>query len=75
MSILTQFASNAVLESAYAWLCGRRGDCSANSDIWNFRRCRQREKERIKDELLSGNYRFWLLSRITLKTGDETDLW
>src|SRR5258708_36563926 len=34
----------------------------------------QVEKQRIKDELRSGNYRFSLLSRITLKTSDETDL-
>jgi hypothetical protein len=75
MTILAQLASDDVLDSASAWLCRRRRDYSATSDIWNFRRCWQREKQRIKDELLSGNYRFSLLSRITLKTGDETDLW
>lgn len=40
----------------------------------SFRRCWQREKERIKDKLLAGYFRFALLSRITLKTGDETGL-
>jgi hypothetical protein len=43
--------------------------------VWAFRRDWVREKERIKGELLSGNYRFSLLSRITLKDGDDTDLW
>src|SRR5271154_862137 len=75
MSILAQLASDDVLDGAYAWLCRRRRDYSANSDIWNLRRCWQREKERVKDELLLGNHRFSLLSRITLKTGEETDLW
>jgi hypothetical protein len=53
MSILAQPASDDVLDSAYDWLCRRRRDYSANSDIWNFRRCWQREKERIKNELLA----------------------
>ena len=51
MSILAQLASDDVLESAYEWLCRRRWDYSANSDIWSFRRCWQREKLRIKGEL------------------------
>jgi RNA-directed DNA polymerase len=75
MTILAQITSDDVLDSAYQWLCRRRQDYPANSDVWSFRRCWQREKERIKDQLLAGNYRFALLSRITLKTGDETDLW
>ncbi|MGO9682625.1 MAG: hypothetical protein ACLPTZ_08565 [Beijerinckiaceae bacterium] len=33
------------------------------------------EKEKIKRELLSGDYRFSLLSRITLQDGEDTDLW
>ena len=64
-----------MLDSAYEWLCRRRRNYSANSDIWQFRRCWSQEKERIRDELLAGNYRFSLLSRITLQTGDESDLW
>jgi RNA-directed DNA polymerase len=75
MTILAQLASDDVLDSAYEWLCRRRRDYSANSDVWSFRRCWRHEKLQIKNELLSGNYRFSLLSRITLKTGDETDLW
>jgi len=74
MSILAQLASDDVLDSAYQWLCQRRRDYSANSDVWNFRRRWQVEKQRIEDELRSGNDRFPLLSRITLKTSDETDL-
>lgn len=47
----------------------------ANSEVWAFRRCWPREKEQIKAELLSGSYRFSLLTRMTLKDGDDTDLW
>lgn len=75
MTIVAQLASDDVLDAAYQWLCRRRRDYSANSDIWNFRRGWSQEKQRIKEELLAGNYRFSLLSRITLTTGEETDLW
>jgi hypothetical protein len=75
MSIIPQLASDDVLDSAYAWLCRRRRAYSANSDVWSFRRGWLREKAQIKDQLLSGNYRFSLLARVTLKDSDETDLW
>lgn len=75
MTILAQITSDAVLDSAYEWLCRRRRDYSANSDVWALRRNWPREKEQIRRELLSGNYRFSLLSRITLKDGEDTDLW
>ena len=55
VTILAQLVSDDVLDSAYAWLCRRRRDYSANSDVWSFRQCWPREKERIKAELLSGN--------------------
>ena len=74
-AIIEQLASDDVLDSAYEWLCRRRREYSANSDVWAFRRDWSREKEQIKDELLSGNYRFSLLTRITLKDGEDTDLW
>jgi hypothetical protein len=75
MAIIEQLASNDMLDSAYEWLRRRRRDYSANADVWAFRRDCPREKERIKGELLSGDYRFSLLSRITLKDGEQTDLW
>ena len=38
-----------------------------------FRREWMHEKKQIRDELRAGNYRFSLLTRITLKDGEETD--
>lgn len=75
MPIIAQITSDAVLDRAYEWLCRRRRDYSANSDVWTLRRDWAREKEQIKGELLSGNYCFSLLTRITLKDGEDTDLW
>jgi hypothetical protein len=71
---LTRLLCDDVLDAAYEWLCRRRRDYSANADVWAFRRCWPHEKERIKRELLSGNYRFALLSRITFGNGEEADL-
>jgi RNA-directed DNA polymerase len=64
-----------VPDSAYAWLCQRRLEYSANADVWAFRRRWPREREQMKQELRAGSYRFSLQTRITLKNGDETDLW
>jgi hypothetical protein len=75
MTILAELASDDVLEEAYEWLCRRRRDYSANADVWAFRRRWNQEKDRIKSDLLSGDYRFSLLSRVTLANGDEVDLW
>jgi hypothetical protein len=75
MPILAQLASDDVLDSAHEWLCRRRRDYSPNADVWAFRRDWPREKEQIKADLLSGNYRFSLLTRITLNDGEDTDLW
>jgi RNA-directed DNA polymerase len=73
--ILAQLASDDVLEAAYEWLCRRRRDYSPNADVWAFR-CRwAQEKNRIKNELWSGGYRFSLLTRVTLQNDDEIDLW
>jgi hypothetical protein len=43
MPILAQLASGHVLDTAYEWLCRRRRDYSANSDVWAFRRDWQAE--------------------------------
>ena len=75
MTIFAQITFDDVLDSAYEWPCRRRRDYSANSDVWALGRCRPREKEKIKDELHAGSYRFSLLSRMMLKDGEETDLW
>jgi RNA-directed DNA polymerase len=68
-------ASDAVLDAAFAWLCRRRRDWSADADIWSFQRNWRDEKERLKDALLSGRFRFGLLERVTKADGSEGDLW
>ena len=75
MTILADFVSNGVLEEAYEWLRRRRRDYSANANVWSFRRRWSQEKDRINSDLLAGDYRFALLSRVTLSDGDEVDLW
>ena len=68
-------ASDEVLDAAFAWVCQRRRDWSANADIWSFRRDWPDEKRRLKDALLAGQFRFGLLARVTEADGSEADLW
>jgi hypothetical protein len=73
VTFLDQLASDDVLDAAYDWLCRRRWEYSANSDVWAFRRHWPHEKERIKNELHAVSFRFSLLSRITPKDGEDTN--
>jgi RNA-directed DNA polymerase len=70
-----QLASDAVLDGAFDWLCRRRLNYSANADVWALRRDWSREKQIIRNELAAGDYRFSLLSRVTLSSGEDIDLW
>jgi RNA-directed DNA polymerase len=74
-SLTAALASDAVLDAASAWVCRRRRDWPADADIWSFRRNWRDEKERLKDALLSGRFRFGLLQRVTKADGGEADLW
>ena len=75
MTIIEQLASDDVLDSAYEWRYRQRRKYSANVGAWAFRREWAQQKEQIKAELFSANYRFSLLTRITLKDGEDTDPW
>ena len=71
---LDDIVDEDILESAYAWLCKRRRNYPDHADVWNFRRHWRREIARLSRELLEGSYRLGLLSRTTLESGEEVDL-
>ncbi len=75
LMMLARLASDAVLDAAYGWLCHRRRDYPDNADVWSFRRHWPDEKRRLQADLLGGRFRFGLLARITLKDGEDIDLW
>lgn len=64
-----------ILDRAYAWLCHRRRRFPDAADVWSFRRDWSRERVRLRAKLRAGTYRFGLLSRVTLKTGEDVDIW
>jgi RNA-directed DNA polymerase len=73
--LIERIASDAILDEAYAWLCRRRRDYPANTDIWWFRRNWASEKSRLQQNLLTNSYRFEALDRVTLKDGSTVDVW
>jgi RNA-directed DNA polymerase len=50
-SLLSQIASDDVLDVAYEWLCQRRKDYPANADVWLLRFKWQQEKTQLQREL------------------------
>ncbi len=75
MAILAELTSNDVLDTSYDWLCRRRRAYPADADVWSFRQAWAQEKDNLKAALAAGRFRFGLLTRITLKDGEEIDLW
>ncbi len=78
MLTITDVVTDEILDAAYTWLCKRRKDWSASADVWRFRQNWAQEKERLREELLTGTYEVGLLSRVTLDRNgkqEDIDLW
>jgi hypothetical protein len=67
--------TEAVLDTAFAWLCHQRRAWPPDADVWRFRQRWSEEKTRLREALLGGTYEVELLSRVTLQNGEEVDLW
>jgi RNA-directed DNA polymerase len=72
---LATLADDNLLETAFAWLCQQRKDWPAQADVWDLRARWPEAKAELQAELRAGQFRFGVLSRVTLPTGDEVDLW
>ena len=55
--------SDDILTPAYAWLCHRRRDCPASSDVRSSHSNWKTEREQIVTDLLTGTDRFSRLTR------------
>lgn len=73
--LIGRIASSVILDEAYAWLCLRRRNYPANSDVWWFRWNWASEKQRLQQDLLTGSYRFDALDKVALKDGSSVDIW
>lgn len=73
--VMAQLTSDTVLEQAFEWLCLRRKAYPDHADVWDFRRHWAQEKARLQADLVTGDYRFDLLTRIDTADGEAVDLW
>jgi len=64
-----EIASGSVLQQAYAWLCERRQDYSANDDVWDVRWRWQEIRPQLQAQLRAGVYCFSPVRR--LRMGNE----
>ena len=69
LPMLATSASDHVIDTAYAWLCLRRKNWPANSDVWALRFCWSAEKVRLREALLTGRYCFEPMQRVTKADG------
>ena len=74
MNLISQIASDEILDLAYDWVCKRRREYSHNSDIWDLKRNWKEIKPSVQQALLAGDYSFSPLQEI--RTGTEViELW
>ena len=56
--MLSELASDAVIDVAYEWLCHQRRHWSADTDVWDLRFHWPTVKHGIQQALIRGDYRF-----------------
>ena len=72
--LLKEIASDAVLQSAFQWLCERRKGYSPNNDVWALRERWAELRPRIQHSLRTGEYRLDVLALIP-HSADHLALW
>ncbi len=74
MDWMDEIASESVLNQAYAWLCERRLDYSANDDVWDVRWQWEELRPKLQEWLRAGVYRIGAARRFP--AGDEmVEVW
>ncbi len=72
--LIQKIASDAVIDTAYEWLCKRRKDYSHNDEVWDIRFGWAEFKPHLQKRLLRGEYT--ISSQIVIKTPERrTELW
>ncbi len=71
--LIQKIASDAVIDTAYEWLCKRRSDYSHNDEVWDIRFRWAEFKPQLQYALLTGEYT--ISSQIVINTpGRRTEL-
>lgn len=73
-NILPLICSEQNIDQAYQWLCQRRINYSANSDIWALRAHWSEQRQIIMHDLRLGRYHFSALSLYPIK-GEVYSIW
>ena len=73
--MLERLTSDAVIDTAYQWLCHQRRHWPADSDVWSLRSHWEAVKPALQQSLHQGDYRFEPMSRITKANGETIHVW
>ena len=73
--MLSELASDTVIDVAYEWLCHQRRHWPADTDVWDLRFHWPTVKHDIQRSLRRGNYRFEPMSRVTKTNGEVVHVW
>ena len=74
-NLMSEIASNDILELAFVHICKARKCAHHNDDIWNLRQQWHIKKEELRAKLLEGGYHLSPLSMIKLSNGSYVSRW
>ena len=77
--MLEKISSDDNLNQAYEWLCQRRKDYSANSDVWRLRQGWEKDngaqcRDSIRQTLTTGSWQFQVVPLHRIKTANKIDV-
>ncbi|WP_252731867.1 hypothetical protein [Paraglaciecola arctica] len=73
--MISELVDSNLIEEAYLWLCKQRKHFPVNSDVWDVRFHWNKVKPQLIDELLSNQFYFRPLQKVTKSTGEIIHLW
>ena len=72
--MMREITSDEVIDRAYAWVCERRRDYSADQDVWDLRRSWEGVRPQLQASLLAGQYRLGAVHRFR-RDGEGIEVW
>ncbi|KYQ96993.1 hypothetical protein AWY96_00150 [Serratia plymuthica] len=72
---MTAAFADTAIDDAFRWVCTQRRHFPANADIWHLRFHWVSERERLRNALANGTYRFEPLSVVKKASGECVALW
>jgi RNA-directed DNA polymerase len=73
--MINELTNTKLLDESFSWLCKQRKHFPVNSDVWDVRFHWNTIKPQLIDDLMSNQFNFQPLQKITKSSGEVIHLW